>query len=68
MVDALGCPALIDFGFSHFAAYGQVVKSAGGTLDYTSPEKAEVNLILPLLIVADGRTACMMVAQMMYGP
>jgi hypothetical protein len=39
----VGWPALIDFGFSHFAAYGQSVKSAGGTLDYTSPEKAEVS-------------------------
>lgn len=42
MVDPLGRPALIDFGFSHFAAHNQLVKSAGGTLDYTSPEKAEV--------------------------
>jgi serine/threonine protein kinase len=43
LVDPVGCPSLIDFGFSHFAAYGQRVRSAGGTLDYTSPQKVEVS-------------------------
>jgi serine/threonine protein kinase len=43
LVDPVGCPSLIDFGFSHFAAYGQRVRSAGGTLDYSSPQKVEVS-------------------------
>jgi serine/threonine protein kinase len=43
LVDPVGCPSLIDFGFSHFAAYGQKVRSAGGTLDYSSPQKVEVS-------------------------
>ncbi|ODO04662.1 hypothetical protein I350_05271 [Cryptococcus amylolentus CBS 6273] len=34
-----GLPILVDFGFSHFKAFGGLVKSAGGTLDYSSPEK-----------------------------
>lgn len=60
MVDPHGWPALIDFGFSHFAAYGQSVKSAGGTLDYTSPEKAEVSSDpegIPLTVRTDTITA-----------
>ncbi|WVQ78722.1 hypothetical protein IAT38_000809 [Cryptococcus sp. DSM 104549] len=39
LVDAHGYPALVDFGFSHFKPHGGLVKSAGGTLDYSSPEK-----------------------------
>lgn len=35
---------LVDFGFSHFKADGGYVKSAGGTLDYSSPEKIAVCL------------------------
>ena len=37
-----GSPVLVDFGFSHFKSDGGKVKSAGGTLDYSSPEKVEV--------------------------
>lgn len=44
LVDNLDLPALIDFGFSHFSPYGQLVRSAGGTLDYSSPEKTQVSL------------------------
>ncbi|WRT65601.1 uncharacterized protein IL334_002546 [Kwoniella shivajii] len=40
LVDAHGLPALVDFGFSHFKPDGGLVRSAGGTLDYSSPEKA----------------------------
>jgi hypothetical protein len=36
-------PILVDFGFSHFKANGGLVKSAGGTLDYSSPEKVSVS-------------------------
>lgn len=43
LVDPNSCPALIDFGFSHFSAYGYRMKSAGGTLDYSSPEKVAVS-------------------------
>ena len=43
LVDNHGCPILVDFGFSHFKANGDKVKSAGGTLDYCSPEKVEVS-------------------------
>ena len=43
LVDECSTPALIDFGFSHFSPYGQKVRSAGGTLDYSSPEKTEVS-------------------------
>ncbi|WVF66994.1 hypothetical protein IAT40_001737 [Kwoniella sp. CBS 6097] len=32
-------PSLVDFGFSHFKPCGGWVRSAGGTLDYSSPEK-----------------------------
>ncbi|KAL0252400.1 hypothetical protein I308_101791 [Cryptococcus tetragattii IND107] len=39
LVDSQGFPMLVDFGFSHFKANGGYVKSAGGTLDYSSPEK-----------------------------
>ncbi|WWD16589.1 hypothetical protein CI109_101017 [Kwoniella shandongensis] len=39
LVDEKGMPVLVDFGFSHFRPYGGKVKSAGGTLDYSSPEK-----------------------------
>ncbi|CAD6587454.1 MAG: hypothetical protein TREMPRED_004760 [Tremellales sp. Tagirdzhanova-0007] len=39
LIDKKGNPVLVDFGFSHFSVDGQKVKSAGGTLDYTSPEK-----------------------------
>ncbi|WVQ74572.1 hypothetical protein IAR50_004173 [Cryptococcus sp. DSM 104548] len=34
-----GLPILVDFGFSHFKADGGFVKSAGGTMEYSSPEK-----------------------------
>ena len=44
LVDRLRLPALIDFGFSHFSPYGDKVRSAGGTLDYSSPEKVQVRL------------------------
>lgn len=37
---------LVDFGFSHFKANGGYVKSAGGTLDYSSPEKTAVCLLV----------------------
>ena len=43
LVDEKGYPKLVDFGFSHFKPYGGLVKSAGGTLDYSSPEKAKVS-------------------------
>lgn len=49
LVDAISCPALIDFGFSHFAAYRQPMRSAGGTLDYSSPEKVRVSRCLSLV-------------------
>ncbi|WVQ94621.1 hypothetical protein IAU59_001701 [Kwoniella sp. CBS 9459] len=39
LVDRTGLPFLVDFGFSHFKPIGGFVKSAGGTLDYSSPEK-----------------------------
>lgn len=39
LADSQGSPVLVDFGFSHFKANGGYVKSAGGTLDYSSPEK-----------------------------
>ncbi|WVR03915.1 hypothetical protein IAU60_000914 [Kwoniella sp. DSM 27419] len=39
LVDATGLPALVDFGFSHFRPEAGLVKSAGGTLEYSSPEK-----------------------------
>ncbi|GFZ42689.1 hypothetical protein JCM24511_00406 [Saitozyma sp. JCM 24511] len=39
LVDEAGWPVVVDFGFSHFWPYGGKVKSAGGTLDYSSPEK-----------------------------
>ncbi|ORY29521.1 kinase-like domain-containing protein [Naematelia encephala] len=39
LVDHERHPVLVDFGFSHLAVDGEVVKSAGGTLDYSSPEK-----------------------------
>lgn len=38
-------PAIIDLGFGHFNPYGDFVASNGGTLDYTSPEKAAVSLL-----------------------
>ena len=44
LIDKKGNPVLVDFGFSHFSVDGQKVKSAGGTLDYTSPEKVMVSL------------------------
>ena len=37
-------PILVDFGFSHFKAGGGLVQSAGGTLDYSSPEKVQVSV------------------------
>ena len=37
-------PVIVDFGFSHFRPDGGLVKSAGGTLDYSSPEKVRVSL------------------------
>ncbi|WWC87776.1 uncharacterized protein L201_002668 [Kwoniella dendrophila CBS 6074] len=40
LVDENGLPVVVDFGFSHFKPNGGYVKSAGGTLDYSSPEKA----------------------------
>ena len=33
---------MVDFGFSHFNPNGDRMKSAGGTLDYSSPEKVKV--------------------------
>nr|ODO02471.1 CAMK/CAMKL protein kinase [Cryptococcus depauperatus CBS 7855] len=39
LADDEGFPVLVDFGFSHFKCDGGFVKSAGGTLDYSSPEK-----------------------------
>lgn len=33
---------VVDFGFSQFSPDGGRVKSAGGTLDYSSPEKVKV--------------------------
>ncbi|OCF32299.1 CAMK/CAMKL protein kinase [Kwoniella heveanensis BCC8398] len=39
LVDKYCRPYLVDFGFSHFKPFGGLVKSAGGTLDYSSPEK-----------------------------
>ncbi|KAK8861502.1 hypothetical protein IAR55_002323 [Kwoniella newhampshirensis] len=39
LMDKDGMPILVDFGFSHFRPHGGSVKSAGGTLDYSSPEK-----------------------------
>ena len=42
LVDKKGNPVLVDFGFSHFRVDGRKVKSAGGTLEYTSPEKVVV--------------------------
>lgn len=53
LVDPVGCPSLIDFGFSHFAAYGQRVRSAGGTLDYSSPQKIEVSPSSDVSLLAD---------------
>ncbi|EIW66820.1 hypothetical protein TREMEDRAFT_34698 [Tremella mesenterica DSM 1558] len=41
LVTTGGEPRLVDFGFSHFKPFGGAVKSAGGTLDYSSPEKAK---------------------------
>lgn len=38
-----GSPVLVDFGFSHFKPNGGLVKSAGGTLDYSSPDKVAVS-------------------------
>lgn len=32
-------PILVDFGFAHFTPDGGIVKSLGGTMDYSSPEK-----------------------------
>lgn len=53
LVDDSGSPVLVDFGFSHFRPHGEKVKSAGGTLDYSSPEKSAVSsscgLIVPQL-------------------
>ncbi|WVQ64808.1 uncharacterized protein L199_002977 [Kwoniella botswanensis] len=40
LVDEYGLPAVVDFGFSHFRPDGGKVRSAGGTLDYSSPQKA----------------------------
>jgi hypothetical protein len=42
-VDEAGWPVVVDFGFSHFWPNGGKVKSAGGTLDYSSPEKVAVS-------------------------
>jgi serine/threonine protein kinase len=43
LVDEEGWPVVVDFGFSHFKPGGGLVKTSGGTLDYSSPEKVEVN-------------------------
>lgn len=37
-------PVLADFGFAHFVPEGGRVKSLGGTVDYSSPEKVKVSL------------------------
>jgi len=37
-------PIVVDVGFSHFSPGGGLVKSAGGTIDYSSPEKVVVRL------------------------
>ncbi|WWC60192.1 uncharacterized protein I303_102757 [Kwoniella dejecticola CBS 10117] len=47
LVDNLGLPAVVDFGFSHFRPNGGFVRSSGGTLDYSSPEKAADDLYEP---------------------
>lgn len=36
-------PVLVDFGFAHFTPRGGDVKSLGGTVDYSSPEKLIVS-------------------------
>lgn len=36
-------PVLADFGFAQFIPDGGQVKSLGGTVDYSSPEKVEVS-------------------------
>ena len=46
LLDNAGRPVLVDFGFSHLKADGGHVKSAGGTLDYSSPEKVIVSACL----------------------
>ncbi|OCF58019.1 CAMK/CAMKL protein kinase [Kwoniella mangroviensis CBS 10435] len=47
LVDEYGLPAVVDFGFSHFRPDGGKVRSAGGTLDYSSPQKAADHLYDP---------------------
>ncbi|WVW80038.1 hypothetical protein I302_102011 [Kwoniella bestiolae CBS 10118] len=47
LVDETGSPAVVDFGFSHFKPHGGPVRSAGGTLDYSSPQKAADQLYDP---------------------
>jgi serine/threonine protein kinase len=42
LVDRKGRPVVVDFGFSHFNPDNKLQKSAGGTLDYSSPEKVLV--------------------------
>jgi len=46
LVDGYHLPVLVDFGFSHFTAEGRMVMSAGGTLDYSSPEKVAVRAMI----------------------
>lgn len=38
-------PVLVDFGFAHFTPDGGTVKSLGGTMDYSSPEKLNVSFL-----------------------
>ncbi|WWC68738.1 uncharacterized protein I206_102672 [Kwoniella pini CBS 10737] len=47
LIDEYGTPAVVDFGFSHFRPNGGYVRSAGGTLDYSSPQKAADDLYEP---------------------
>lgn len=43
LLDSAMRPVVVDFGFSHFSPGGGLVRSAGGTLDYSSPEKVAVS-------------------------
>jgi hypothetical protein len=40
-------PILVDFGFAHFTPDGGQVRSLGGTMDYSSPEKLAVSFTAP---------------------
>jgi serine/threonine protein kinase len=40
-------PVLVDFGFAHFTPHRGSVRSLGGTMDYSSPEKLSVSSKIP---------------------